>query len=94
MATIKTVANLWKLEKQNKHAQDIAKRAGLLFDKFTGFLTNLEDVGKSLQKALGAHDHPLDSFRPDQAILSVRQKNFRLWAYGRKKKFLLLFIGQ
>tara|TARA_Y100000022_G_scaffold172593_1_gene159645 strand:+ start:671 stop:2041 length:1371 start_codon:yes stop_codon:yes gene_type:complete len=56
MATIKTVSNLWKLEKQNKHAQDIAKRAGLLFDKFTGFLGNLEDVGKSLTKAMGAHE--------------------------------------
>ena len=37
MATIKTVANLWKLEKQNKHARDVAKRAGLLYDKFVGF---------------------------------------------------------
>jgi len=56
MATIKTVANLWKLEKQNKHAQDIAKRAGLLFDKFTGFLVNLEEVGRSLSKAVGAQE--------------------------------------
>ncbi|MEK9773151.1 MAG: DNA recombination protein RmuC [Opitutae bacterium] len=56
MATIKTVSNLWKLEKQNKHAQDIAKRAGLLFDKFAGFLGNLEEVGKSLGKAMGAHE--------------------------------------
>ena len=56
MATIKTVANLWKLEKQNKHAQDVAKRAGLLYDKFAGFLLNMEEMGKSLQKAIGAHE--------------------------------------
>ena len=56
MATIKTVANLWKLEKQNKHAQDVAKRAGLLFDKFVGFLGNIEEIGKSLHKAVGAHE--------------------------------------
>jgi len=59
MATIKTVANLWKLEKQNKHAQDVAKRAGLLFDKFVGFLGNIEEIGKSLHKAVGAHEKAL-----------------------------------
>ncbi len=55
MATIKTVANLWKLEKQNRHAQDVAKRAGLLLDKFAGFLGNVEEIGKSLQRATDAH---------------------------------------
>ena len=56
MATIKTVANLWKLEKQNKHAHDIARRAGLLYDKFVGFLSSIEDIGKALGKASDAHD--------------------------------------
>ena len=56
MATIKTVANLWKLEKQNKHAHDIARRAGLLYDKFVGFLSSIEDIGKALGKASEAHD--------------------------------------
>ena len=51
MATIKTVANLWKLEKQNKNANDIANRAGLLYDKFVGFIKNLDEIGDSLQKA-------------------------------------------
>lgn len=55
MATIKTVANLWKLEKQNKNANDIANRAGLLYDKFVGFIKNLDEIGDSLQKANAAH---------------------------------------
>ena len=56
MATIKTVANLWKLEKQNKNANDIAQRAGLLYDKFVGFIKNLEEIGESLQKAKSSHE--------------------------------------
>ncbi len=56
MATIKTVANLWKLEKQNKNANDIANRAGLLYDKFVGFIKNLDEIGDSLQKANAAHE--------------------------------------
>lgn len=56
MATIKTVANLWKLEKQNKHAHEVARRAGLLYDKFVGFLTNIEEIGKGLEKITNAHN--------------------------------------
>jgi DNA recombination protein RmuC len=56
MATIKTVANLWKLEKQNKHAHEVARRAGLLYDKFVGFLSNMEDIGKGLEKITHAHN--------------------------------------
>ena len=56
MATIKTVAYLWKLEKQNKNANDIANRAGLLYDKFVGFIKNLDEIGDSLQKANAAHE--------------------------------------
>ena len=52
MATIKTVANLWKLEKQNKHARDVAKRAGLLYDKFVGFLESMDEIGKALGKKI------------------------------------------
>jgi len=34
----------------------VAKRAGLLYDKFAGFLGNIEEIGKSLNKAVGAHE--------------------------------------
>ena len=90
MATIKTVSNLWKLEKQNKHAQDIAKRAGLLFDKFTGFLTNIDEVGKSLNKALGAHERAVGSYPVDLETSLGRQKNLKPWGCVRRKKFLII----
>lgn len=56
MATLKTVASLWKLEKQNKHAYEIADRAGRLYDKFMGFLSNIEEMGKAIDKAADAHE--------------------------------------
>ena len=86
MATIKTVANLWKLEKQNKHAQDIAKRAGLLFDKFTGFLTNLEDVGKSLHKALGAHDRAIGQLSTGPGNLIGQAEKLQAMGIRTKKE--------
>ena len=85
MATIKTVSNLWKLEKQNKHAQDIAKRAGLLFDKFTGFLGNLEDVGKSLNKAMGAHERAVGQLSTGPGNLIGQAEKLKAMGIRTKK---------
>ena len=93
MATIKTVANLWKLEKQNKHAQDIAKRAGLLFDKFTGFLTNLEDVGKSLHKALGAHDRAIGQLSTGPGNLIGQAEKLQAMGIRTKKEIPPSFLS-
>lgn len=51
LATVRTVASLWQIHKQNTNARDIADRAGLLYDKFTGFVDNLKDVGMRLEQA-------------------------------------------
>ena len=43
--------NIWKREYQNQNAQEIADRGAKLYDKFVNFVTNLEAVGDSIQKA-------------------------------------------
>jgi DNA recombination protein RmuC len=55
-AVLKIVADLWKVERQNRHAIDIAEKAGALYDKFTGFLNNLETVGKKITDANTAYE--------------------------------------
>lgn len=59
LATLRTVAHLWRLERQNVNAVDIAKRAAQLHDNFVLLAGELEHVGESLQKAVGAHDKAL-----------------------------------
>jgi DNA recombination protein RmuC len=51
LATVRTVASIWQVHKQNTNAQDIARRAGLLYDKFVGFTDNLKDIGYRLEQA-------------------------------------------
>lgn len=48
LATLKTIENLWRYEKQNKNARDIADRAGIIYDKFRGFVEDIEKLGKQL----------------------------------------------
>lgn len=48
LATLRTVANIWRQEKHNRNAQEIARRAGDLYDKFHGFIDDMIDLGKKL----------------------------------------------
>lgn len=50
-AVLKIVADLWKVEQQNRNAIEIANKAGSLYDKFAGFIENFEQVGKRLTEA-------------------------------------------
>ncbi len=55
MVALKTVDNLWSIDRRNKNAMDIAKRAGLLYDKFVGFTQDMEKVGERLTQAQTSH---------------------------------------
>src|SRR5690606_29659990 len=51
LATLRTIASVWKQERQNKNVREIAKEAGLLYDKFIGFLSDMDQVQEILGKA-------------------------------------------
>ncbi|HEX3857463.1 MAG TPA: DNA recombination protein RmuC [Verrucomicrobiae bacterium] len=51
LATLRTVAHVWRLADQQKHVLEIADRGGKLYDKFVGFVEDMQSVGDSLGKA-------------------------------------------
>ena len=51
ITSLKLVADLWKREQQNLNANEIAERGAKLYDKFVGFVDNLNKVGDSIDKA-------------------------------------------
>lgn len=51
LATLRTVAHIWRNEQQNQNALTIAEEGGRLYDKFVGFVTTLESVGKNIEQA-------------------------------------------
>ena len=54
LATLRTVAHVWRLADQQKHVLEIADRGGKLYDKFAGFIEDLQSIGKSLDDAHAA----------------------------------------
>jgi DNA recombination protein RmuC len=56
LATLRTIASIWKVDRQNKNVFEIAEEAGALYDKFVGFLTDMEKIGKHLDLSQKAHE--------------------------------------
>ena len=51
MMALKTIANVWAVDRRNQNAELIANRAGKLYDKVYGFVQNMERVGERLEQA-------------------------------------------
>ncbi|MEE1947326.1 DNA recombination protein RmuC [Pedobacter sp. KR3-3] len=60
LATLRTIASIWKVDRQNKNVFEIAEEAGALYDKFVGFLADMEKIGKHLDLTQKAHE---DAFK-------------------------------
>jgi len=91
MATIRTVANVWRLEKQNLNAKTIAEKAGALYDKFANFLKDVEDVGKALAKASGAHEAALNKLSEGKGNILRRTEELKKLGIASKKEIPATF---
>lgn len=56
LATLRTIASIWKQEKQTRNVLEIADKAGKLYDKFVGFLEDMDRMGKGLTQAQRAYE--------------------------------------
>ncbi len=69
---VRTVASLWRQEAQNRNAQDIAKRGAELYDKFAGFVEDMESLGNRLGQAQKDYDSALNKLSTGRGNL-IRQ---------------------
>jgi len=56
LVTLRTIQNIWRYEHQSKNALEIADKAGALYDKFVGFVNDLERVGDQIESTRKAYD--------------------------------------
>lgn len=57
LACLRTVASIWRQEKQNRYAEEIAKEGGMLYEKAIGLVSELKDLGLKLQYAQNTYEN-------------------------------------
>ncbi len=77
LATLKTVSSIWRQENQNKNAMEIARQSGALYDKFVGFITDIEKIGGSMQQLQNNYDSALSKLQSGKGNLISRAEKIK-----------------
>ena len=77
LVTLKMVAALWKTERQERNAKDIAEKGGLLYDKFVGLVSDLEMIGKKFDEAHKAYDGAMSKLKDGRGNLLRQVEQLR-----------------
>ena len=86
LATLKTVESIWKREKQNRNAIEIAQASGRLYDKFTLFTKDLTEIGSHLKRAEDSYGKALQKLHTGKgSIVSKLEKIKHLGARTSKQ---------
>ncbi|MBC8384316.1 MAG: DNA recombination protein RmuC [Candidatus Cloacimonetes bacterium] len=94
LVTLRTIAYIWRQEKQNKNAITIARQAGDLYDKFVGFLTDLDNIGKNIDRSKDSYLNALNKLKSGRGNLITRVENIRKLGAKASKEIPEKFIEE
>lgn len=78
LATLRTIQNIWRNEKQSQNAIEIARQAGAMYDKFSGFVQDMDDIGNKLEAVSRSHDSALKKLTVGRGNLVSRAEKLKL----------------
>ena len=85
LSTLRTVDMVWKNEKQQQNANEIAKHAGSLYDKFVNLIEELKKVGKNINTSKTAYDDAMRKLTGNQNLIKDVEKLRELGADSTKR---------
>ncbi len=77
MATLKTIASIWRFVRQEANAIKIADAAGKIYDKFHGFVSDMEEVQKNIDKASQSHTEAFNKLKSGRGNLFNQFDNLK-----------------
>jgi DNA recombination protein RmuC len=76
-ATLQTVASLWRIERHNQNAQEIARSGGALYDKFAGFVQDMEKMGEQMGRLQTSYDGAMGKLSKGRGNLIARVEQLK-----------------
>lgn len=77
LATLRTIASIWRLENQNKNSVEIARQAGDLYDKFSSLLDDLITVGAKIKDTDKSYEAAMNKLVNGRGNLISRVENLK-----------------
>lgn len=92
LATLRTIASVWKQERQNKNVVEIARQAGGLYDKFVGFLEDMVKIEKSIDDSGKAYQAAINKLNSGNGNIIKRVENLKSLGAKTDKQISSKFI--
>jgi len=86
IAALKLIADLWKREYQNRNALEIAERGAALYDKFVGFVDNLQNIGIHIEKTQKSYESAMSQLKDGRGNLIGQAEKLRTLGVKAKKR--------
>ena len=77
LAALRTVASIWKMEKQNKNALKIASESGKMYDKLVGFVNDMKNIGRGLEMAEKSYSEAFNKLKHGRGHLIGRAEKIK-----------------
>ena len=85
MIALRTVRSVWQAERRNRNADEIADRAGKLYDKFVGFVGDLGAIGDSLGRTRQSWEAAMGKLTAGKAMWSASSSRSARWESAHRQ---------
>ena len=86
LVTLRTIEYIWRNERQEQNAQEIAEKAANLYDKFVGFVEDMEKIGGHISKTQNTYDEAMKKLSLGTGNLIKRTDDMKKLGIKTKKK--------
>ncbi|GAA3971108.1 DNA recombination protein RmuC [Mucilaginibacter dorajii] len=77
LATLRTIASMWKQERQNRNVLEIARLSGDMYDKFVGFLGDMDSIGRNINQTQTAYTSAINKLSEGRGNLTTTAEKIK-----------------
>ncbi len=85
LVTLRTIEHIWRTERQEQNAQEIARQAENLYDKFVMFVDDLKKIGTQIMKTQESYDSAFNKLSTGKGNLLNRVESMKKLGLKPKK---------
>jgi len=94
LATLRTIASIWKQERQNRNVLEIARLSGAMYDKFVGFIGDMEGIGKNIKLSQNAYDSAISKLTEGNGNLTKTAERIKGLGAKANKQLDQKYLGE
>lgn len=93
LATLRTISSIWKQERQNRNVLEIARLSGAMYDKFVGFVGDMESIGKNIKQSQSAYESAINKLTEGNGNLTTTADKIKKLGAKANKQLDQKYIG-